>query len=57
MGKAFNSIINLRLERIMEERGISNDLQIGFEPDHQIADHILVLNTLIDQSKACKKGM
>ena len=41
----------------MEERDISNDLQIGFERDHQKADHILVLNTIIDQSKACKNNL
>ena len=41
----------------MEENGISNDVQIGFEKDHRIADHILVINTLLDQAKFCKQDV
>ena len=31
MGKTFNAVLNLRLEHIVDEAGISNDMQIGFE--------------------------
>ena len=57
MGKTFNAIINNRLETVMDNEGISNDLQICFERDHRIADHLLVLQTIISQSKACHKNL
>ena len=57
LGKTFNAIINRRLEAVMETNGISNDVQIGFEKDHRIADHILVLNTLLDQAKFRKQDV
>ena len=53
MGKTFNSIINGRLETLMDEKGISNDMQIGFERNHRISDHLLVIRTIIDQALFC----
>ena len=38
----------------MEDKGIYNDLQIGFRKGRRVADHILVLQTLMAQAK--KKG-
>ena len=40
----------------MDEQGISNDLQIGLERDHRIANHLLVLQTVLDQAKACQQN-
>ena len=57
LGKTFNAIINQRLEGVMEANGISNDVQIGFEKHHRIADHILVLNTLLDQANFRKQDV
>ena len=57
MGKMFNSILNYRMEEIMAEWGIQNDLQIGFENGRSIVDHIFVLTTLIEQARACKNDI
>ena len=57
LGKTFNAIINQRLAGVMETNGVSNDVQIGFEKDHRIADHILVLNTILDQAKFRKQDV
>ena len=51
LGKAFNAIINGRLETIMDDKGISNDMQIRFERNHRISDHLMVLRTIIDQAR------
>ena len=53
LGKTFNAILNLRVEEIMDETGISNDMQIGFEKNHRIADHLFVIRTILDQAKIC----
>ena len=53
LGKTFNSIMNNRMENVMSDWGIQNDLQIGFERGHSIADHLFVLMTLIDQARIC----
>ena len=57
LGKRFNSIMNSRMEDIMTDWGIQNDLQIGFEKGQSIADHIFVMTTLIDQPRACKQDI
>ena len=57
LGKTFNSILNSRMEDIMADWGIQNDLQIGFESGRSIADHIFILTTLIDQARVCKQNM
>ena len=53
LGKTFNAILNLSVEEIMDETGISNDMQIGFEKNHRIADHLFVIRTILDQAKIC----
>ena len=53
LGKTFNSVMNNRMENVMADWGIQNDLQIGFERGHSIADHLFVLSTLIDQVRIC----
>ena len=53
LGKAFNAIINNRLETLMDDKGISNDMQIGFERNHRISDHLMVIRTILDQARCC----
>ena len=57
LGKTFNSILNSRMEDIIADWGIQNDLQIGFETGKSIADHIFILTTLIHQARVCKQNM
>ena len=56
LSKVFTSIINNRLYKFFAEKGIINDLQIGFMKDSQTSDHMLVLKTLIDEYITNKKG-
>ena len=56
LSKVFTSIINNRLYKCFAEKGIINDLQIGFMKDSQSSDHMLVLKTLIDEYITNKKG-
>ena len=55
LGKTFNAVLNTQMETIMDDKGISNDIQIGFEKNHRIADHLLVMRTILDQAKACRQ--
>ena len=55
LGKAFNALINNRLETLMDDKGISNDMQIGFERNHRISDHLMVIRTIIDQARCCNQ--
>ena len=57
LGKVFNSIINNRLEEAMNASKINSDLQIGFERDHMISDHLFVLKTIIEQARVCKQDL
>ena len=57
LGKVFNSIINARLEEAMNASKINSDLQIGFEKNHMISDHLFVLKTIIEQARICKQDL
>ena len=41
----------------MEGKGFLNDLQIGFKKGHRVADHVLVLQTLIAQAKKKRRPL
>ena len=55
MAKAFNEVLNNRMEEIMLHKRFSNDLQIGFEKKTRVTDHLLVLRTVLDQAKMSKR--
>ena len=57
LGKVFNSIVNSRLEEAMKASRINSDLQIGFEKNHMISDHLFVLKTIIEQARICKQDL
>ena len=57
MGKVFNSIVNNRLEEAMGASKINSDLQIGFEKNHMISDHLFVLKTIIEQARMSKQDL
>ena len=52
IGKLFNRIIDLRLEKYFEEHSIISSEQIGFTKKKQTNDHLFVLKTLIDKYTA-----
>lgn len=54
IGKLFNSIMNTRLERYLEENNIISPYQIGFQKNSSTADHLFSLKTIIN--KYTQKG-
>ena len=57
LGKVYNGIMSDWLYIFMEGKGITNDLQIGFRKGRRVADHILLLQTLMAQAKRRGKGL
>ena len=57
LGKVYNSILNARLSIFMKLSGFFNDLQIGFMKGRRIADHVLVLQTLMAQAKRRRRSL
>jgi len=49
LGKLFNSILNNRLTKYLDDNNIISNTQIGFEQLSSTADHIFTLKTLIDK--------
>ncbi|MEW8544951.1 MAG: reverse transcriptase family protein, partial [Candidatus Thiodiazotropha sp.] len=47
LGKLFNSILNTRLEKFLNENRIIHDEQIGFRAGSRTSDHIFKLKTLL----------
>ena len=52
LGKLFNKILDIRLEKFLNKHRIINDCQIGFTRKARTSDHMFILKTLID--KYCK---
>ena len=48
LGKQFTLILNERLVAFLEERKILKPNQIGFRKRYRTADHVFVLNSMID---------
>ena len=48
MGKLFTLILNDRLTYFLEERGFLKPNQIGFRKGYRTADHVFVLNSIIN---------
>ena len=48
MGKLFTLILNDRLTHFLEERGFLKPNQIGFRKGYRTADHVFVLNSIIN---------
>ena len=49
IGKLFNTILNTRLDKFLEENNVIDDSQIGFKKNALTSDHMFVLKTLIDK--------
>ena len=52
LGKLFNTVMNNRLVKFLDENQIIHDNQIGFKKKARPSDHIFILNTLF--KKICK---
>ena len=48
LGKLFTLVINERLLKFLEEKNILSYNQIGFRRKYRTADHIFVLNTILN---------
>ena len=48
LGKLFTLVINERLLKFIEEKNILSYNQIGFRTKYRTADHIFVLNTILN---------
>ena len=48
MAKLFNSILNNRLQKFIDN-GFISDAQIGFQPQSRTSDHMFVVRTLLDK--------
>ena len=54
IGKLFTKILNNRLEKFLDKRGIIRNEQIGFSKGKRTSDHLFILRTLAENST--KKG-
>lgn len=56
LGKAFNTILNNRLNTFLSDRKIITPVQIGFKKNSRTSDHMFILKTLIDKYTKCHKN-
>ncbi|XP_071132876.1 uncharacterized protein [Mytilus edulis] len=56
IGKLFNRILSLRLDKFLQEHNIIHDSQIGFTRKARTADHMFILNCLINKYCNSKEG-
>ena len=57
IAKVFNTIMNNRLTKYLEENDIISNKQIGFRKNARTSDHIFVINTLFRKLSSIKKTM
>ena len=57
LGKLFNTVLNNRLNKFLDENNIISWEQAGFSKGQRAADHILLLKSLIDMYKTKKKHL
>jgi len=56
LGKLFNKIIDIRLDKFLEKHKIIHDCQIGFTKKARTSDHMFILKTIIDKYCNNKDG-
>ena len=56
LSKVFNSILNSRLEKYVENHNILTNKQIGFRKGARTSDHLFTLRTLIEKYNQCYDG-
>ena len=48
LGKLFTLIMNERLIKVLDDKNVLSDCQIGFRRNHRTSDHIFILNTVLN---------
>lgn len=56
IGKLFNKILDIRLDKFLEKHHIISDYQIGFTRKARTSDHMYILKTIIDKYCNTKDG-
>jgi len=56
LGKLFNKIIDIRLDKFLEKHKVIHDCQIGFTKKARTSDHMFILKTIIDKYCNNKDG-
>ena len=56
IGKLFNKILDIRLDKFLEKYHIIDDCQIGFTRKARTSDHMYILKTIIDKYCSTKDG-
>ena len=49
LGQLFNTVLNRRLDKYLEDNNIIKEVQIGFQKESRTSDHMFVLRTLIEK--------
>ena len=57
LGKLFTLIMNERLIKILDDKNVLSDCQIGFRRNHRTSDHIFILNTVLNSYFSRGKGV
>jgi hypothetical protein len=55
-GKVFNRVLSLRLDKFLQDHNIIHQSQIGFTKKARTADHMFVINCLINKYCSSKDG-
>ena len=56
IGKVFNRVLSLRLDKFLQDHNIIHKSQIGFTKKARTADHMFVINCLINKYCSSKDG-
>ena len=56
VGKLFNKILDIRLDKFLSKHHIINECQIGFTQKARTSDHMFILKTIIDKYCKTKDG-
>jgi hypothetical protein len=56
IGKVFNRVLSLRLDKFLQDHNIIHESQIGFTKKARTADHMFVINCLINKYCSSKDG-
>jgi hypothetical protein len=56
VGKVFNRVLSLRLDKFLQDHNIIHESQIGFTKKARTADHLFVINCLINKYCSSKDG-
>ena len=56
IGKVFNGVLSLKLDKFLQDHNIIHESQIGFTKKARTADHMFVINSLINIYCSSKDG-